>query len=61
MFLERKAHTSELGSGDKIEALDKYIRDSLDYLDEHAAEVPITKSPDWDRLNRLFLAHVWDE
>lgn len=55
-LLELKTHTSELGTGDKIPELDRWIQRHFMAVKQIADSLPDQENPGWEPLNSVFLS-----
>lgn len=57
-LLELKMATSEMGIGEHIPAIDEYIADLTQKLEEVVKLMSAEKCSDWDRLNKVFYSLI---
>ena len=53
-----KKDTSELGEGNRIDALNAYIEQELEHLRQIIDKTPVEHKPSWEPLNKLFLTAI---
>lgn len=57
-LLRLKMETPEIGTGKRIDVLNSYIDENIEAIEKTIQALPTKKSPNWDRLNQLFLSLI---
>jgi len=60
-LLEIKKHTSELGTGKRIDVLNDYIENQLEEINQKISTIKSENSSDWNELNTVFLNLIYNE